>query len=122
VSLDPGGVFLVDVIGKERIAQIFLPSSCDVLPDGSKLLQRREIFDDWTRIRNEWTLIRQGKAKSFTFHHTLYSGQELRDRLEGVGFTEVRLYGNFEGDAFGPRTHRLIAVARKPGEVKRKRR
>ena len=116
-SLKPGGVCMIDVKGKENIAMNIQPTTSEVLPDGTKLIQRHEIFDDWTRIRNEWILIRKGRAKIFTFHHTIYSGQELRDRMEGVGFTEVRLFGNLEGDEYGPNAKRLIAVAHKPEPV-----
>ena len=117
-SLRPGGVCLLDVMGKERLAKILQPTTSDVLPDGTKLIQRHEIFDDWTRIRNEWMLIRKGRAKSFKFHHTIYSGQELRDRMAQAGFTDVKLYGNLEGDEYGPNAQRLIAVGRKPEESK----
>ncbi|HXH86468.1 MAG TPA: methyltransferase domain-containing protein, partial [Nitrospira sp.] len=96
-SLRPGGVCLIDVMGKEALAKIFQPTMSDVLPDGTKLILRHEIFDDWTRIRNEWILIRRGRTKSFRFHHTVYSGQELRDRLEQAGLTDVKLYGNLDG-------------------------
>lgn len=113
-SLNPGGVCLVDVMSKERLAKILQPITGDVLPDGSMLVQRHEIFDSWTRIRNEWTLIRRGRAKTFKFHHTVYSGQELQDRLEQAGFTGVELFGNLDGDPYGPNAQRLIAVARKP--------
>ena len=113
-SLRPGGVCLIEVMGKERLANIFQPTSSEVLPDGTKLVQRREIFDDWTRIRNEWILIRKGRAKSYRFHHTIYSGQELRDRLEQAGFTGVELYGSLDGDEYGRHAQRLIAVARRP--------
>ena len=113
-SLRPAGVFLVEVMGKERLAKILQPTTSDVLPDGTMLVQRHEIFDDWTRIRNEWILIRKGRTKTFKFHHTVYSGQEIRDRLGQVGFTDVRLYGNLDGDEYGPDAHRLIAVARRP--------
>ncbi len=112
-SLKPGGVFLVDVMGKERLARVMQPTTSDVLPDGTKLVQRHEIFDDWTRVRNEWILIRKGKAKSRGFHHTIYSGQELRDRMESVGFADVRLYGNLDGDEYGRDAQRLIAVGRR---------
>jgi SAM-dependent methyltransferase len=112
-NLKPGGVFLIDVMGKERLANILQGTTSEVLPDGTKLIQRHEIFDDWTRIRNEWILIRKGKAKSYTFHHTIYSGQELKDRMQQVGFTDVKLYGTLDGDAYGPNSHRLIAVGRK---------
>ncbi len=117
-SLKPGGVFLIDVMGKESLAKILQPTTADVLPDGAQLIQCHEIFDDWTRIRNEWTLIRKGKAKSFRFHHTIYSGQELRDRMEQVGFAEVQLFGNLDGDAYGTNATRLIAVGRRPVEAK----
>lgn len=112
-SLRPGGACLIEMVGKEHLARIFQATSSDVLAGGARLVQRREIFDDWTRIRNEWILIRKGHAKTFTFHHTLYSGQELRDRMMEAGFSEVRLYGNLEGDSYGLDALRLVAVAYK---------
>jgi SAM-dependent methyltransferase len=113
-NLKPGGACVIDVMGKERVARGFQATTSESLADGTLLVERHEIFDDWTRIRNESTLIRDGRAKTFTFHHTLYSGQELRDRLEWAGFPDVRLYGNLDGDDYGPAAPRLIAVARKP--------
>ena len=114
-SLQPGGVCLIDVLGKERLAKILLSTSSSLLPDGSMLVQRHEIFDDWTRVRNDWTLIRDGKARSFKFHNTIYSGLELRERMERAGFVGVTLYGNLDGDEYGPNAERLIAVGHKPG-------
>jgi SAM-dependent methyltransferase len=113
-SLKPGGVLLIDVMGKERLAQILQPTTSDTLPDGTKLIQQHEIFDDWTRIRNEWILIRKGRAKTFKFHHTVYSGQELKNLMAQAGFIDVKLYGNLDGDEYGPSAQRLIAVGRKP--------
>jgi hypothetical protein len=74
---------------------------------------RREIFDNWTRMRNEWFLIRGKRVKSYTFHHTVYSGQELADRMELAGFNDVQLYGSLSGEEYGPNALRLIAVGRK---------
>ena len=113
-SLRPGGVCLIDVMGKERLARILQPTTSEAFPDGTKLIQRHKIFDDWTRIRNEWILIRKGKAKSFKFHHTIYSGQELRDRMAQAGFVDVKLYGNLDGDDYDPNATRLIAVGHRP--------
>jgi hypothetical protein len=45
--------------------------------------------------------------------HWLYSGVELQGLLLSSGFTTVRLYGSFEGTAYGPEATRLIAVARR---------
>ncbi len=112
-SLKPGGVFLIDVMAKECLARIFMPTTSQELPDGSQLIERHEVFDDWTRIRNEWIVIRNGRARSFKFHHTIYSGQELKDRMRQAGFTGIKLYGNLDGDEYGPEARRLIAVGRK---------
>ena len=115
-SLKPGGVCLIDVMGKERLAKILQPTTSDDLPNGTQLIQRHEIYDNWTRIPTEWILIRNGRAKSFKFHHTIYSGQELRDRMERAGFIDVKLFGNLDGDEYGPNAQRLIAVGRRPKE------
>jgi SAM-dependent methyltransferase len=118
-SLRPGGVCLIDVLGKERLAKILLETSSTVLADGSMLVKRHEIFDDWTRVRNEWLVIRNGRVKTFNFHLTIYSGQELRELMERAGFVGVKLYGNLDGDEYGSNAERLIAIGRKPGAKRR---
>ena len=112
-SLRPSGACLIDVIGKERLAKIYQPSAANREPDGTIFVQLREAYDDWTRMRNEWIVIRKGRARSFRFHHTIYSGQELKDLMLGAGFVDVRLYGSLDGEKFGPNSVRLIAVGRK---------
>lgn len=113
-SLRSGGVLLIDVMGKEILAAGLLETTTDTLPDGRMLVQRHEIFDDWTRIRNEWIIIGDGPSRHFHFHHTIYSGQELRARLQQAGFVDVKLYGNLDGDSYGTNTQRLITVGTKP--------
>jgi SAM-dependent methyltransferase len=112
-SLKPGGALLIEVLGKERLAKVLQPTTSSVLPDGALLVERHEILDDWTRVRNEWLLVRKGKVKSFKFHHTIYSGLELRDRMQRAGFIDVALHGNLDGDEYGPNAERLIAIGRK---------
>jgi SAM-dependent methyltransferase len=55
---------------------------------------------------------RQAKTK-VEFHHTFYSGQELRMLLEQAGFASVTLCGHLDGRPYGPDAPRLVAVARK---------
>jgi SAM-dependent methyltransferase len=113
-SLRPGGVFVMELLGKEQLARIFAPVTCRTLPDGARVVQRHEIIDDWTRIRNEWTIVRRGRARTYTFRHRLYSGQELRDLLLGAGYAHVKLFGGFRGEEYGLNARRLVAVGRKP--------
>ena len=70
-----------------------------------------EVYDDWSRIRNQLTVIRDGVATTLEFHHTIYSARELKDLLASAGFGEVQIYGDLEGNAYGPGAERLVAVA-----------
>ncbi len=112
-SLKPGGVCVIDVLGKERLAQVFQPTASTVEPDGTIVIQRHEVGADWTRLWNEWIVIKGEQARSFQFEHTIYSGQELKDRILAAGFIEVKLFGDLDGHSYGRNANRLIAVARK---------
>ena len=113
-SLRPGGVLVMDLVGKELVAAKFSAAISKKQPDGTVVIDRREVLDDWTRVRMEWTIIKGNSVRIFTVHHTVYSGQELKDRLTAAGFGDVRLYGTMEGAPYGREADRLIAVARKP--------
>ena len=112
-SLRRRGVCVLDMFGKERLLKSFqaaIPTRC---ANGRLLIQMHEIFDDCTRIRNEWILLKGNRARRFKFQLRMYSGQELKDLLQQVGFVEVKLYGDFDGQPYGPDSPRLVAVARK---------
>jgi len=113
ISLTPGGVFVIEILGKERLARAWQNALCQKLDDGSLLFQRHEIVADWTRIHNDWTLVKDDRAKSFSFEHSIYSGRELKDLLLQAGFSGVNLYGGLEGHPYGLDATRLVAVARK---------
>lgn len=112
-SLRPGGTLLVEMASKERIASMFAPTSSQAFPDGTILFERREIYDDWSRVRQQWTLVKDGTAKTFPFTHAIYSGHELKTELLAAGFSEVRLFGELSGKPFGVGAPRLVAVAAK---------
>ena len=76
-------------------------------------MEQRQVFDDWTRVRSKWTIIRDGKAQRLTFQVNLYSGQELREKMQSTGFVDIQLYGSVDGIPYGPDAKRLIAVGRK---------
>ena len=112
-SLRDGGVFVIDVISKERLARNWKDSLVTQFPDGALLLQRPQVQPDWSRLENEWVLVKEGRSRSFRFEHTIYSGRELKDRLAACGFEHVQLYGDLGGSCYGLDAQRLVAVARK---------
>ena len=113
-SLRPGGALVIDVFGKEALARAFQKTTSTRLPNGSMLVERHEIFDDWTRVRNDWIVIRKGRAKNFSFHHSVYSGRELRLLLEAAGFRRGASVRQPRRGAVRPDASRLVAVCRKP--------
>lgn len=112
-SLKDKGVLIIDVLGKERLAHTWQHAICTPLADGSLLLQRPQLRNDWSRIFSEWILIKDGHTRTFSFEHTIYSGRELKDRLLSSGFQKVQLYGDLQGGPYGLEAARLVAVAHK---------
>jgi len=110
-SLKASGICLLDMVGKELIAKDFQPTISHSQPDGSTIIKRLQITDDWTRLHNEWIYLKNDKVTEFKFDQTIYSGQELKDRLFRVGFSSVKLFGNLNGEEYGLNGYRLIAVA-----------
>jgi SAM-dependent methyltransferase len=113
-SLTPGGLFVIDVMGKEILARGFAPTGVEKLPDGSMVVQIREIVDDWYRIRTHWVIVQGQKVTEVRFDNTLYSGRELADLLKKAGFERVKLFGSLQGTPYDVNAKRLVAVAMKP--------
>jgi len=112
-SLSPGGLILIDMMGKEPLAKRYQPTTSTQGPDGTLFIELHEISEDWTRCRNEWILVKSETAKRFSFQVRLYSGQELKDMLLKAGFEQVNVYGDLDGSEYGINAQRLIAVGRR---------
>jgi SAM-dependent methyltransferase len=111
-SLKPGGQLLVDVVGKEVVARIFRPREADRIA-GWIIIQERTICDDWNRIDNVWTLIKDGQQYEWRFAHRLYAATELLALFDAAGFQRVRAYGSLAGTPYDERAERLIVVGQK---------
>ena len=111
-SLRTHGALVIDVVGKEWLARHFQPTRTTDFADGAVLVDRCRVVEDWTRVENEWILVRDGRARTFRLRLNVYSGQELRERLLQAGFARVDLYGNLDGAPYDREASRLVAVAR----------
>ncbi|MEU3742284.1 class I SAM-dependent methyltransferase [Streptomyces sp. NPDC032198] len=113
-SLVPGGQLLIDVMGKEVLAGwIGRPQVVEL--DGAYVVQRDTVLDDWTRLRTDWTLVRDGVAREASITSFLYSAAELRTLFEDAGFTGVECFGGFEEEPYDQHARRLIVRGTKPG-------
>jgi len=112
-SLKDTGVLVLEMLGKERLARTWQSAMCMELSDGSLMVQRPQVRDEWSRVRTEWILLKDGQSKRATFEHTVYSGRELKERLLSCGFKKVQLFGNTQGAPYDVEAMRLVAVAHK---------
>lgn len=113
-SLADDGVLVIDVLGKEALAQRIHGDPAPVEErDGALLIQKFEVTDDWCRARSEWIIVQDEKADRVKFEHTLYSGKELRELMNWAGLSDVKLYGSLDGRPYGPGARRLVAVGRR---------
>lgn len=113
-SLAPGGQLLIDVMGKEVLAGwIGRPQIVEL--DGAYVVQRDTVLESWTRLRTDWTLVRDGVAREASITSFLYSAAELRTLFEDAGFTGVECFGGFDGEPYDHHARRLIVRGTKPG-------
>ena len=110
-ALRPGGALLLDVVGKEYVVRNIEPVHLTEYDNGDILIERPLLEAGMTRYSNEWLLIRGQRVDRAHWHHNLYSGQELADRLQTVGFGDLALYGNLDGAEYDLESNRLVVVA-----------
>jgi SAM-dependent methyltransferase len=112
-SLRPGGTLIMEMMGKEVLARIFLPNDWQELSDGTLFLQERVVTQDWTWIENRWILVKDGEKREYAIGHRLYDGAGLKVLLLDAGFELVVLYGALAEIPYDTNARRLVAVARK---------
>lgn len=111
--LKPGGALVMEMMGKEVLARIFLPRDWQELPDGTLFLQERKVTRDWTWMENRWILLGNGQRAEHTIGHRIYDGAGLKALLLDAGFQSVILCGDLASAPYDTDAQRLVAVARK---------
>jgi SAM-dependent methyltransferase len=117
-SLKNGGVFVVDIMGKEIIARIFQERDWHRM-NGGIMLEERKVSRDWGWMENRWTLVKGGRVKEFCYSLRPYSAAELTRLLTDCGFARTQVYGSLAGIPYDHQAKRLVVVAHK-GKPRRK--
>lgn len=111
-SLRPGGALVIDLMPREVLARVFAPQRFRRLDDGAIQLQENRIVQDWRWMEVTWTFIKDGVARTCDLSHRIWGGPDLDEALRAAGFTDVELYGGFDGRPYDHLADRLVAVAR----------
>jgi hypothetical protein len=56
---------------------------------------------------------RDGTVHRWHVTHWIYSGTEIKDMLEKVGFSDVKIYGALDGRPYDNEAEKLVVVATK---------
>jgi len=112
LSLKTGGLFLMDMMGKEVLARIFLERNWEEV-DGVIWLQERKVSQNWGWMWNRWILLEGNERIEGEISHRLYSATEIVSLLKECGFTSVDVYGSLDGNPYDHTARRLVTVARK---------
>ena len=111
-SLNPGGVFLLEMMGKEILARIFRERDWHE-ENGVLILEERKLSKNWGWIESRWIIIEDNDRTELRLSHRLYSAVELTSLLTECGFTHIDAYGDLAGSAYDHMARRLVIVAHK---------
>ena len=111
-SLKTGGLFLMDMMGKEVLAHVFRERDWSER-DGIILLQERKVSQDWGWIWNRWIMLKGNERIERELSHRLYAATEIVPLLQECGFTPVNVYGGLDGSPYDHTARRMVTVARK---------
>jgi SAM-dependent methyltransferase len=111
-SLKPGGVFIIETLGKEIAVRDFVEAEWFERA-GALVLTQYAPLDSWGSLQNRWILLKEGRRIERTFTQRLYAASELRTLLLEAGFSSVELYGGWDESPYDHRATALIAAAQR---------
>lgn len=109
-SLVPGGVFVLETLGKELAARDFIEGEW-FERDGWTVLTEFKVSGDWEGLVHRWILMRGAERIDRSFTLRLYSATEIEAILLEAGFARVEAYGGWTGSAYDDRAETMIVVA-----------
>ena len=112
-SLRADGSFLVDVMGKEILARIYLQRDWDERDGGLLLLEERQVTRNWSWVENRWIIVKGAERHELKLSHRIYSAVELASLLSECGFARVDVYGDLAGNPYDNTARRLVVAAYK---------
>ncbi len=105
----PGGQVVIDHMNRRHVEAHLVAESEDLLEEGV-LRQKRRIQGNRVIKHITW-IPEHGREERFTEDVRLYTPEELKQMLEGCGFTSVQFQGSFSGGAFTASSERMICRA-----------
>jgi SAM-dependent methyltransferase len=113
-ALEPGGNLLLDLRNRDWMARSILPVT--VLDKGEDMMIDRHFLDTASgRLVDRRTIVRGGRARTFSFSIRLYTLSEISLLLRTTGFTVERVWGGWDGSPLSITKNRMLVLAKKSG-------
>ncbi len=121
--LSPQGMVAMDIVDGEWMRAHFEPRSWEWIDQNHFVCRERSLAYDNKRLvtREVITHAERGVLADQFYAERLYSWEEIKGLLEGVGFKHVRHHGQLaaksdRGQDLGMMAHRIFVTGRKPGQ------
>lgn len=116
-ALKPGGLFLLETVGRDTVVRQFMPAEVDRLADGTLALQEQRFDLLTSRLEVTVTLVAPDGARRE--HHQsirLYTATELAALFDAAGLAVEGVYGGLDGSELALESSRLVVLARREKE------
>ncbi len=113
-TLKQNGSFLIDIVNRKHLVQVFQKKDWGEFPS-FYLLEKRNLDDEESRLHSQWIIINKNSGRAQTFNHNLrlYSFRQLQKILEKAELRIKKTYGDYEKQEFQQDSPRLIVLAKK---------
>jgi SAM-dependent methyltransferase len=113
-TLKEGGQFLVDVVNRDHLFNVFQKKDWGEFPS-FYMMEKRVLAPDGARLHSRWTMVNKKDRMQRGFDHDLrlYSRFGMQKLLQRAGLRTVQVYGDYEGHEIQKDSPRLIVLAEK---------
>ena len=111
-SLKPGGVFIMETLGKEIAVRDFIQGEWFERA-GYTVLTQYDALDSWSLLKNRWILIKDAERHEKIFTQRLYAASELRSLFLEAGFTGIGIFGDWDESPYDENARKLIVTGSK---------
>jgi SAM-dependent methyltransferase len=109
--LRPGGLFILEMLGKEIAVRDFKSAEAWER-DGLSFATECRVVGAWEGVRNRWTITERGRAREYSFEQRLYAASELARALGSAGFRDIGIFGSYGLAPYDQDADTLLATAR----------
>lgn len=118
-SVKPGGTFIMECTSRETAVMYWTPGE-EFERAGYKVVTHFEVVGAWEGLKSQWTLYPADTdlSKSTTskpvvdhcFVQRLYPATFLRDKLIEFGFSDTKVYGDFDKSPYNEHARTMVLI------------